>query len=109
MQLSDDTEHIKKENKQCSQKNQRRKWKGSQNDQKKNGKFNAEISSPYNGNYGKVMEKSNEAVLQSVGVQLQRMNTTIEKRKKMAKTNTTERTKNRFHEKKGDHAGRSRQ
>ena len=34
--------------------------------------------------------KKNETILQSVGVQLQGMNTTIDKRKKIAETNTTE-------------------
>ena len=38
----------------------------------------------------KVMKQTNATILQSVGVQLQGMNTTIEKCKKIAKTNTTE-------------------
>ena len=38
----------------------------------------------------KVMQKTNETILQSVGVQLQGRNTTLEKAKKIARTRTTE-------------------
>ena len=52
-------------------------------------KLTAEISNEYDGNY-KEMKQPNEPILQSVGLQLQGMNRTIEKWKKTATTGTAE-------------------
>ena len=51
----------------------------SRRSEEKNEKLPAESPNEYDGEYGKMMKQTNETILQSVGLHLQGMNTTIEK------------------------------
>ena len=76
-------EDKKKKRKVC-QEDKKKKRKVSQEDQKEKGKFTAEISSEYG------ESRQNETILQSVGIQLQGLNTTIENETRERRQNTTE-------------------